>query len=55
VSRPIRSVGEVEESAGARARSIPPGSALTAAGEAVNQVEKHLRRVAAAYGAPAHV
>ena len=38
VSRPIRSVGEVQESAGARARSIPPGSALTAAGEAVNQV-----------------
>jgi uncharacterized membrane protein YjjP (DUF1212 family) len=28
------------------------GSALTAAGEAVNQVEEHLRRVAAAYGAP---
>jgi uncharacterized membrane protein YjjP (DUF1212 family) len=28
------------------------GSALTAAGEAVNQIEEHLRRVAAAYGAP---
>ena len=28
------------------------GSALTAAGDAVNQVEEHLRRVAAAYGAP---
>jgi uncharacterized membrane protein YjjP (DUF1212 family) len=28
------------------------GSALTAAGEAVNHVELHLRRVAAAYGAP---
>jgi hypothetical protein len=28
------------------------GSALTAAGEAVNEVEEHLRRVAAAYGAP---
>jgi hypothetical protein len=28
------------------------GSALTAAGEAVNQVEEYLRRVAAAYGAP---
>ncbi|MCA2211489.1 threonine/serine ThrE exporter family protein [Jidongwangia harbinensis] len=28
------------------------GSALTAAGEAVNRVEEHLRRVAAAYGAP---
>jgi Putative threonine/serine exporter len=28
------------------------GSALTAAGEAVNQVEEHLRRVSAAYGAP---
>jgi hypothetical protein len=30
------------------------GSALTAAGEAVNHVELHLRRVAAAYGAPTH-
>ncbi|MGA5300033.1 threonine/serine ThrE exporter family protein [Nucisporomicrobium flavum] len=28
------------------------GSALTAAGEAVNQIEESLRRVAAAYGAP---
>jgi len=28
------------------------GSALTAAGEAVNEIEEHLRRVAAAYGAP---
>ncbi len=28
------------------------GSALTAAGEAVNQIEEHLLRVAAAYGAP---
>jgi uncharacterized membrane protein YjjP (DUF1212 family) len=28
------------------------GSALTAAGEAVNQIEEHLHRVAAAYGAP---
>ncbi|GIF19984.1 uncharacterized membrane protein YjjP (DUF1212 family)/uncharacterized membrane protein YjjB (DUF3815 family) [Actinoplanes tereljensis] len=28
------------------------GSALTAAGEAVNQIEDHLRAVAAAYGAP---
>src|SRR5689334_17571478 len=28
------------------------GSALTAAGEAVNQIEEHLVRVAAAYGAP---
>ncbi|BCJ45788.1 hypothetical protein GCM10010168_57920 [Actinoplanes ianthinogenes] len=28
------------------------GSALTAAGEAVNQIEEHLSRVAAAYGAP---
>src|SRR5689334_8329885 len=28
------------------------GSGLTAAGEAVNQIEDHLRAVAAAYGAP---
>ena len=28
------------------------GSALTAAGEAVNEIEEHLRRAAAAYGAP---
>ena len=28
------------------------GSALTAAGEAVNEIEEHLRRVATAYGAP---
>lgn len=28
------------------------GSALTAAGEAVNQIEEHLVKVAAAYGAP---
>jgi uncharacterized membrane protein YjjP (DUF1212 family) len=28
------------------------GSGLTAAGEAVNHIEEHLRRVAAAYGAP---
>ena len=44
----------------ARVRSIPQfllylGCVLTAAGEAVNQVEEHLRRVAAAYGVPAHV
>ena len=28
------------------------GSALSAAGEAVNHIEEHLRRVASAYGAP---
>jgi uncharacterized membrane protein YjjP (DUF1212 family) len=49
--------GSLAEASGRELRELQQfllylGSALTASGEAVNQVEEHLRRVAAAYGAP---
>ena len=49
--------GPLAEASGRELRQLQQfllylGSALTAAGEAVNHVEEHLRRVAAAYGAP---
>ena len=49
--------GPLAEASGRELRELQQfllylGSALTAAGEAVNHVELHLRRVAAAYGAP---
>jgi hypothetical protein len=49
--------GPLAEASGKELRELQQfllylGSALTAAGEAVNHVELHLRRVAAAHGAP---
>jgi uncharacterized membrane protein YjjP (DUF1212 family) len=47
-------LGKANESEHAELRQflVYLGSGLTASGEAVNEIEEHLRRVAAEYGAP---